>query len=200
MIVAAVNPQAVPATLGVLGDPRILSRPLVGLLCSAQLPPSAALAVSDLARALRDAGVAVVSGFQSAGERECLTFLLRGRQPVVICPARGLGGMRLPAAWLAAVGEGRLALVSALPDRVRRPTAAIAEARNRLVVTLSDALVVLHATPNGRLAKLAAESLRAGRRVYCLDLPENGDLRVAGAVACGTAELAGLAAKVGGAP
>ena len=48
-----------------------------------------------------------------------------------------------------------------------------------------------------RLAKLAVESLRAGRRVYCLDLPENGDLRVAGAVACETAELARLAAKVG---
>ena len=54
--------------------------------------------------------------------------------------------------------------------------------------------------PNGRLAKLAVESLRAGRRVYCLDLPENGDLRVAGAVACETAELARLAAKVGIAP
>jgi predicted Rossmann fold nucleotide-binding protein DprA/Smf involved in DNA uptake len=151
----------------------------------------------DLARALRDAGAAVVSGFQSPAERVCLDFLLRGAQPLVICPARGLGEMRIPAPWRAAREEGRLAVVSGFPDRVRRPTAALSEARNRLAIALSRSVVVIHATPGGRLAGLAARALKAGRRVYCLDLPENGDLRVAGAVARGAEGLAREVAGVG---
>jgi predicted Rossmann fold nucleotide-binding protein DprA/Smf involved in DNA uptake len=187
-----------PASLAVLGNPALLRLPLVALFCSARLPPSCALASVDLARALRDAGAPVVSGFQSPTERACLDFLLRGRQPVVICPARGLRGMRLPARWRAAREEGRLILVSGFPDRVRRPTSALSEARNRLVVALARSLVVIHATPGGRLTRLAAEALRTGRRVYCLDLPENEDLRVAGAVARGAVQLAREVANMAG--
>lgn len=179
-----------PASLSVAGEPALLRLPLAALFCSARLPPSCALASMDLARSLRDAGAPVVSGFQSPTERACLDLLLRGRQPVVVCPARGLGGMRVPAAWREAREEGRLALVSGFPDRVRRPTSALSEARNRLAMALSRSVVMIHATPGGRLARLAAEALRAGRRVYCLDLPENDDLRVAGAVALGAGRLA----------
>jgi predicted Rossmann fold nucleotide-binding protein DprA/Smf involved in DNA uptake len=185
-----------PASLAMLGEPALLQLPLVAFFCSARLPPSCALASLDLARALRDTGVPVVSGFQSPAERACLDFLLRGRQPVVICPARGLGEMRMPAPWRAAREEGRLLLVSSFPDRVRRPTSALSEARNRLAIALSRSIVVIHATPGGRLARLAAEALKAGRRVYCLDLPENEDLRVAGAAARGAGRLA---REVGGA-
>lgn len=179
-----------PASLAVMGDAGLLRLPLVALFCSARLHPSCALASLDLARALRDAGVPVVGGFQSPTERACLDFLLRGRQPLVVCPARGLGGMRVPARWRAAREEGRLLLVSGFPDRVRRPTSALSEARNRLAMALSRSAVVIHATPGGRLARLAAEALKAGRRVYCLDLPENEDLRVAGAAARGVERLA----------
>lgn len=185
-----VNGAGLSAPLSIVGDPALLRLPLVGLFCSARLPPSGALAAYDLARALRDGGVAVASGFQSTGERECLEFLLRGRQPVVICPARGLGGMRIPIEWQRELEAGRLALASALPDRTRRPTTALAAGRNRLVVALSRAVIVLHATPGGRLARTVTEALSAGKRVYCLDLPENEDLRVAGAIPHGAAELA----------
>jgi predicted Rossmann fold nucleotide-binding protein DprA/Smf involved in DNA uptake len=187
--------DAAPVSLAVAGDPSILRLPLVALFCSARLPPACALASVDLARALRDAEVPVVGGFQSPAERACLDLLLRGRQPVVVCPARGLGGMRIPSSWRAAREEGRLVLVSGLPDRVRRPTSALSVARNRLAMALARCVVVIHATPGGRLARLAGEALRAGRRVYCLDLPENDDLRVAGAVA-GEAER--LAREVAG--
>ena len=131
----------------------------------------------------------MAGGFQSPPERECLHFLLRGRQPVVVCAARGLGGMRLRTEWRQARAEGRLLVTSTVHDRVRRPTAGLADARNRLVSVLVRALVVVHATPGGRLAHLAGERLRAGQRVYCLDLPENEDLRVAGAIARGAAGL-----------
>jgi predicted Rossmann fold nucleotide-binding protein DprA/Smf involved in DNA uptake len=178
----AVLGDRAPPELAVLGNPASLEARMVGLFCSSTLPPTAVLEVYDLARCLRDAGVTVVGGFQSFGERECLRFLLRGEQTVVVCPARGLGGMRLPGEWRAAGEAGRLVLVSGCPDRVRRPTAPVAEARNRLVMALASVLVVIHATPGGRLAKAVGGGLAAGKRVLCLELPENEDLRVAGAV------------------
>lgn len=178
-----------PDSLSLLGNAALLELPLIGLFCSARLPPSGALASYDLARALRDSGIAVVGGFQSPTERECLQFLLRGAQPVVVCAARGLGGMQLRAGYRQAQAERRLLVVSPFGDRVRRPTAALAGARNRLVSALARALVVVHATPGGRLARLVGERLRAGQQVYCLALRENEDLRLAGAIARDPARL-----------
>jgi predicted Rossmann fold nucleotide-binding protein DprA/Smf involved in DNA uptake len=89
--------------------------------------------------------------------------------------------MRVRGEWRAGVESGRLVLVSALPDRVRRPTAQIAAARNDLVMALASAVVVIHATPGGRLARGVGEALASGKPVFCLDHPENEDLRVAGA-------------------
>jgi predicted Rossmann fold nucleotide-binding protein DprA/Smf involved in DNA uptake len=181
---AALGDRA-PQELAVLGNPTRLGERMVGLFCSSKLPPTAVLDVYDLARCLRDAGETVVGGFQSFGERECLRFLLRGEQTVVVCPARGLGGMRVRGVWREGVEAGRLVLVSACPDRVRRPTAPVAEARNELVMALASEVVVIHATPGGRLARGVGAALASGKRVLCLDLPENEDLRVAGARAVG---------------
>ena len=66
---------------------KILERRLLGLFCSTKCPGDAILQTYDLVRALRDAGVAVIGGFHSPMEKECLDLLLRGNQPIVICPA-----------------------------------------------------------------------------------------------------------------
>jgi hypothetical protein len=68
--------------VGVLGAIEILQEPALGLFCSIRCPGKAILAVYDLARALRDAGVPVISGFHTPMERECLDLLLRGEQPL----------------------------------------------------------------------------------------------------------------------
>ena len=64
-----------------IGDVKILSNPLLGLLCSIRCPGRVIVQTYDLARALRDAGVSVIGGFHSPMEKECLDFLLRGKQP-----------------------------------------------------------------------------------------------------------------------
>jgi predicted Rossmann fold nucleotide-binding protein DprA/Smf involved in DNA uptake len=74
--------EAAPARLAALGDPGLLREPLLRFVCCASCPGDVILAVYDLALALRDAGVPVVSGFHSPIERECLGMLLRGTQPV----------------------------------------------------------------------------------------------------------------------
>lgn len=44
---------------------------------------------------LRDAGVTVIGEFHSPMEKECLNILLRGSQPIIVCPARSLENMRI---------------------------------------------------------------------------------------------------------
>lgn len=96
-LAGAVAACGVPApTVWAWGELGILRQPLLGLFCSVRCPSQAILRAHDLAHALRDAGIPVVAGFHSPVERECLRMLLRGSQPVVICPARGLERMRVP--------------------------------------------------------------------------------------------------------
>jgi len=82
-----------------IGEAAILDRPLLALFRSKRCPGKAILDTYDVARSMRDAGIAIVSGFHSPMERECLEFLLHGDQPVAVCPARSIERMLVPRAW-----------------------------------------------------------------------------------------------------
>ena len=62
-------------------------------------PGDLILQTYDLAQQLRDTGTTVIGGFHTPMERECLTILLRGAQPVIVCPARSIDNLRLPQAF-----------------------------------------------------------------------------------------------------
>lgn len=108
-----------------IGNLAILEKRLLGFFCSTRCPGSIVLQTYDLARTLRDAGVLVISGFHSPMEKECLSLLLRGTQPVIICPARSLERMRISAEWKAPLTEGRLLLLSPFTGNNRRSTACL---------------------------------------------------------------------------
>ena len=78
------------------GNLGLLGMPLTALFCSNRCPGDLILKTYDLARAMRDAGVPVIGGFHTPMDRECLRLLMRGTQPVVVCPARGIDNMRIP--------------------------------------------------------------------------------------------------------
>lgn len=90
-----------------VGNLRLLDEPLIALLCSQGCLGDLILKTYDLARSMRDAGVPVIGGFQTPMEQECLRLLLRGEQPVVVCPARSIclsssrtgDGVRLKTVW-----------------------------------------------------------------------------------------------------
>ena len=105
--------QCAPLRLSVLGDLAFLRRDKLGLFCSVKCPGDLILRAYDYAKRLRDDGVAVIGGFHSPVEQECLRILLRGTQPVIICPARSLGEMRLPG------DEARVAFLQAPPRLCR---------------------------------------------------------------------------------
>lgn len=94
--------------VGVLGAVEILRRRALGLFCSIRCRGKVILAVYDLARKLRDAGIPVIGGFYTPMEKERLDLLLQSEQSIVVCPAYSLEGMRLPAALKNGVEAGRL--------------------------------------------------------------------------------------------
>ena len=90
--------------------------------------------------------------------------------------------MRLRRSWRAALGDGRLLLLSFFADAVRRPTAAIAARRNACVVALADRLFVAHAAPGSKTERLCRDALAAGKRVFTLESADNAHLVARGAV------------------
>ena len=170
-----------PAGLYALGETAILRRRLLGLICSIQCPGSIVLKTFDTIRALRDEGAAVVGGFLSPMEKDCLDILLRGKQPIILCPARGLKGLRLGEKARQAVDEGRLLVLSAFTDDVRHTTAAQAVRRNNLVAALADALLVPYAAPSGKTWTTVHAALARKQPVFTFDVEDNAALLKAGA-------------------
>ena len=164
------------------GTLHLLEGALLGFFCSVRAPGDTVLKTYDVARALRRRRVTLVGGFQSAMEKEFLDPLLRGAAGAVVCPARGLGVMRLPRAWRGPLDEGRLLVLSFFDDAVRRPTAAIAARRNVCVAALADRLLVAHAAPGGKTERLCRDALAAGKRVFTLESSDNAHLIARGAV------------------
>jgi predicted Rossmann fold nucleotide-binding protein DprA/Smf involved in DNA uptake len=165
----------------VVGNATILAEPLLALTCSAKCTSSLVLRAYDLASALRDNSVAVVSGFHTPIERDCLHFLLKGTQPIVICPARGIERMRVPSEWKAPLDAGRLLVISRIPAQERRVTAALAAERNRFVAELCATALVIHASPGSRTAQWCQDVLTMGKPLWTLDAPENAHLIALGA-------------------
>jgi hypothetical protein len=166
-----------------VGDPRLLHLPHVGLISSRSVPADLLLPTLDRCRILREEPISVVGGFQSPLERFALDLLLRGRVPIVVCPARTLAGMRLPTSWRPHIDAGRLAIASTLSERWRRPSSRSAELRNRLVARLADRLFIVHSAPGTRTFRLAVDCIDAGKPVGCFAHPANRELMLVGAEA-----------------
>lgn len=175
-------------TVTVRGKVELLESRLTGFFCSQSAPGDAILGTYDLAVALRESSATFIGGFQSPMEREFLTFLLRGSAGVVICPARGIGRMRLPALWMPALEAGRMLVLSIFDDKVRRPTGKTIAERNALVVDLAGSLLVPHAEPGGKVEGLCEAALAAGKAVFTLP-SQRHRLRGCGATVAGLETL-----------
>jgi predicted Rossmann fold nucleotide-binding protein DprA/Smf involved in DNA uptake len=142
-----------PPELTALGNPDLLALPKTALFCSARCPGSAILAAYDQAALWRDDGRCIISGFHSPVEQECLRILLRGTQPIIICPARSLP-QRIPAEWQPPLAEGRLLILSGFAAAEKRVTTELATRRNALVAALADEACFAHITPGGQTERL----------------------------------------------
>ena len=174
-----------PMTITARGNLDILLNrtpaPLVALFCSVQCPSAVILQTYELAHTLCDAGVTVISGFHSPLEKECLNVLLDGTQSVIVCPARSIERLRLPAQWKAALLQGRLLLLSPFAEPHRRATVARAQARNEFVAALADVLLITHATPGGKTERFCHTMRTWGKPLLALESHDNAHLFALGA-------------------
>jgi predicted Rossmann fold nucleotide-binding protein DprA/Smf involved in DNA uptake len=144
---------AAPAQLSTLGNLDLLALSKTGLFCSARCPGHIILPAYDQAARWRDDGRCVISGFHSPVEQECLRILLRGTQPIIICPARALP-QRIPVEWQPPLANGRLLILSAFADAEKRVTTELATRRNAFVAALADEACFAHITPGGQTERL----------------------------------------------
>jgi len=149
---------------------------LLALFCSSRCPGRLILDTYDLAQALRDAGVAVIGGFHSPMEKECLDILLRGKQPVIVCPARSVERMRIPPAWKLSLAGGRLLILSPFAEHCRRITASLAVERNGFAAMIANELLITHASPGSKTERFCQAQVAAGKRVLTLNATENANL------------------------
>jgi predicted Rossmann fold nucleotide-binding protein DprA/Smf involved in DNA uptake len=160
--------EKAPETLTAIGPIEYLTNRKTALFCSARTPGEAILRAHDMARRLRDERITVISGFHSPIEKKCLSILLRGKQPIIICPARAIEGMRIPAESRPAFDAGRILYLSPFikkPKRVDRDSALY---RNEIVAALADSVYLAHVQPGGDMERMMSLLSQWGVQQYHL--------------------------------
>ena len=157
-----------PAELFALGNVALLALRKTALFCSARCPGSVILRAYDQAAAWRDRGQCVISGFHSRVEKECLQILLRGAQPIILCPARALP-RRILAEWWQPLADGRLLMLSGFAVSATRVTAELASRRNAIVAALADEICFAHITPGGQAERLTHRLMVWGVPFFILE-------------------------------
>ena len=182
------------STFWAIGNIDILDTNLHGIFCSIRCPGNIILNTYDCMRILRDSGVAVVSGFHSPIEKDCLDILLKGTQPIVACPARGISRMRIPSDWKKPIDQGRLLVLSPFDEKQKRPTVSTAQRRNHLVAKLGRSFLIPYADAGSKTEQLGREIIQSGKRVYSFK-SERSLLMKSGAktIECTIEEIKGLA-------
>ncbi len=117
------NADTAPTSITAIGNIGILRNKTLAVFISSKCPGSIILKTYDLMKELRESGVTVISGFHSPMEQECLNILLKGKQPVIICPARNIAGMRIKPEYTKPLDEGRLLILSPFSEKEKRISA-----------------------------------------------------------------------------
>ena len=170
-----------PDTITAIGNLDILHHNSTAFFCSTKCPGDLIVKTYDIAQILRDADMTVISGFHSPMERECLTILLRGAQPVIICPARSINNMRINKEYKKPLKDGRLLFLSPFNENQRRISAQRAHYRNLFAAAMSAAIFVAHAEPSSKTEKLCRQIISWQKPIYTFESDYNKNLIKMGA-------------------
>jgi predicted Rossmann fold nucleotide-binding protein DprA/Smf involved in DNA uptake len=165
-----------PMALSCIGNPDILQSKTLAVFCSNKCPGNIILKTHDFLRQIRERGITVISGFHSAMERECLNILLKGRQPVIICPARSIEGMRIKPEYRKPLEDGQLLILSPFSGKEKRISSDRAVKRNYFVAALATDVFIPYAAPGSKTETFCRELLKWGKRVYTADDEKNTSL------------------------
>ena len=152
---------------------------LWALFCSKKCPGELILKTHDLAQKFKEKGIPTIGGYHSPVEKECLRVLLRGSQPILLCPARNIENMQLKSAWKDAFAEERLLILSIFENK--RSTAALASQRNAFVAALADKICIAHAAEDSKTLEFAQMITTWGKPVFTFETEANDALFQLGA-------------------
>ena len=149
---------------------------ITALFSSRNCPGTLLLPTMDMATILRDNDQTVISGFHSPLEQECLQILLRGSQPIIICPARSIHTMRVVASWKQPIKDNRILVLSQFSKEKQRIIETLSRERNQLVAALADEILIIYAPQASKISTLATIAIKHNKKVFALDAPENEHL------------------------
>lgn len=144
------------------------------LFCSSKCPGEIILKAHDIAQDLKNRSISTIGGFHSPIEKECLRVLLRGSQPIIICPARSIENMQIKQEWRKPLVENRLLILSIF--REKRISEARASKRNLFVAALASKVFIAHAAEGSKTMDFAKTILNWGKPVYTFSSSANEEL------------------------
>lgn len=165
-----------PVSITAIGNIDILQNKTLAVFSSAKCPGKVILQTYDLMKNIREAGITVISGFHSPMERECLNILLKGKQPIIFCPARSIKGMRIKPEYKKPLDEGRLLILSPFAEKEKRISSERALERNRFIAAIGDSIFIPYAAPNSKTEQLCKELLSWNKPLYTLQSESNSNL------------------------
>ena len=171
-----------PDEIYTLGDFLILKQKKLAVFCSKKYPGTIIMQMYDVMRSLRKESLAVIGGFHSPMEQECLNILFRGKASAIVCPARALHNMRIRKEFRGPLGEGRLLLLLPFQDHHNRISLKNSTSRNYFVAAVADAIIVTYAAPQSKTEEFCGEIISWGKPVYTLKSEENKKLIEMGAI------------------
>ena len=165
-----------PDTITAIGNLDILHHNSTAFFCSTKCPGDLIVKTYGIAQILRDACMTVISGFHSPMERECLTILLRGTQPVIICPAKSINNMRINKEYKKPLKDDRLLFLSPFDENQQRISAKTSHYRNLFVAAMSAVVFVAHASPGSKTESFCKEIRSWQKPIYTFESDYNKNL------------------------
>jgi predicted Rossmann fold nucleotide-binding protein DprA/Smf involved in DNA uptake len=165
-----------PDSVTAIGNLAILNQRKLAIFCSTNCPAEIISQTHDFIQKLVDARVTVIGGFHSPVERECLSILLRGAQPIILFPARSLVKLRIRPEHKEPLEKGRLVFVSFFRSHRHRSDVEMATRRNRFVAAMAEKIFIPFAAPGSKTEHFCRELIAWEKPVYTIAHEANQNL------------------------
>ncbi len=165
-----------PETIAAIGNTDILQNRTIAIFSSIKCPGKIILKTYEYIRQLRERNVTVIGGFHSPMEQECLNILLKGKRPVILCPARSIENMRIKKAFKKPMEEGRFLILSLFSGNQNRISSGRADKRNHFAAAIADKIVIPYAAPGSKTESLCNEWIKKGKTVFTFNSDYNKNL------------------------
>lgn len=147
-----------------LGNKDLLKLPKTAFLSSREISPTVVLKCYDWATQERDKGTCVISGFHSPLERDVLSLLLKGKQPIILVLGRALY-KQIPDLLQNSLKENRLLLISPVSQTIKRQSRQSCFTRNSHIIEIADKVVFGSLDEKGILYRLYLDAKAKGKRI-----------------------------------